>query len=132
LAPDANAAAQALIEQTDLATVQAGQAVTLHCDAMPGTEWTGTVGQLAAQPTADLAPEWVALAGTQRLALESREQDGKPRQSLRETSYFAKITVTGESPLPVLGSRGTARIQLAPQSLAQRGWRWFARSFAWD
>jgi putative peptide zinc metalloprotease protein len=132
LAPDATAAAQALIEQTDLATVQPGQTVTLHCDALPGTEWSGTVGQIAAQPTADLAPEWITLAGSQRLALESREQGGKAQQTLRETSYFAKIAVPGSEPLPVLGSRGTARIELPPQSLFHRGWRWFARSFAWE
>lgn len=132
LAPDATIAAQALVEQTDLATVQSGQTVTLHCDALPDTEWSGTVGQIAAQPTAELAPEWVALAGKQRLALESREQGGKAQQTLRETSYFAKIAVTANDKQPVLGSRGTARIQLSPQSLAQRGWRWFARSFAWE
>lgn len=132
LAPESNTAAQALLEQADLATVQSGQTVTLHCDALPGTEWSGSVGQIAAQPTADLSPEWVTLAGSQRLALESREQGGKSQQTLRETSYFAKVTVAANGTLPVLGSRGTARIELAPQSLAQRGWRWFARSFAWE
>jgi putative peptide zinc metalloprotease protein len=132
LAADASLSAQALIEQADLATVQSGQTVTLHCDALPGTEWTGRVGQIAAQPTADLTPEWVALAGSQRLAMESREQAGQARQTLRETSYFAKFNVTANESAPVIGSRGTAQIQLAPQSLATRGWRWFARSFGWE
>jgi hypothetical protein len=132
LAADSNFTAQALVEQTELATVQAGQTATLRCDALPGTEWTGTVGQIAALPTAELPAEWAALAGSQRLAMESREQGGQVRQTLRETSYFAKFQVSPTPVQPILGSRGSATIQLAPQSLAQRGWRWFVRSFGWE
>ncbi len=124
--------AQALIEQADLAVVKAGQAVTLRCDAVPGMKWSGSVEQIAAQPTAELSPEWVALAGSQRLALEAREQGGQIRQTIRETSYFAKLNCAAAAELPVLGSRGTADIELAPQSLVQRGWRWFVRSFGWE
>lgn len=132
LAAESSLSAQALIEQGDLATVQPGQTVTLHSDALPGAEWTGTVEQIAAQPTAELSPEWVTLATSERMALESREQAGQSRATLRETSYFAKFAVSSSDAQPVLGSRGSAQIQLAPQSLAMRGWRWFTRSFGWE
>jgi putative peptide zinc metalloprotease protein len=132
LAAEGTLSAQALIDQADLALVQPGQPGMLRCNALPGIEWSGTVGQIAAQPTAELSSEWLALASSQRLALESREHQGQSRATLRETSYFASFHVNSSEAIPVFGTPGTAKIELASQSLATRGWRWFARSFGWE
>jgi len=124
----------ALLAQHEVPLVVVGQQVRFRLDSRPGEELTGTVAEIAAGPLAAVEPELLARNPADFTAAHPsapEQQRGVANAAPVVTSYFARIELTPGDRTLSFGATGTARIQVAPQSLVERGSRWFARTFGW-
>lgn len=107
IAPLSEMTVEVLIPQRELSHVQPGQEVRLEIDALPGTQFTGTLNRLA--PRAEIRDEEVVFIG--ELALANDHGGLWP------------------------GMRGRAKITTAPHSVAwnylHRPWQWLRETLLW-
>ncbi len=107
--------ATAVVDQADMEFVRVGQRARIRLDALPGRVCEGTIVGVA-KIDLKIAPRELAAAQSD-LAVR-RDHAGTVRPA--STSYQARMALS-ECPAGLLtGSRGQARIVVAPQSLASR------------
>jgi len=112
-----------LIDQADIAAVKAGQAVKLYFGGLVQHRVAGTIAEVAATDLEQLPP---LLAKQLQVPTRSgNDQAADPA----ETVYLARVPLSGEQTRIVAGAAGVARIEVAPQSLAQRLATYLARTF---
>jgi len=114
----------ATIPLSDVGWIEVGQAVEIKLHAFAAETLTGTVLELAEIETEDASTA----------SLSSPEQAGGPGQPRLpsqswQSQYRARIQLDPHALALRLGSRGTARIRVAPQTLGQRLVRYLQRTF---
>jgi putative peptide zinc metalloprotease protein len=116
----------ALIDETDLPYVKAGQAVRLQVEHAPAELLAGHVVEIA-EVNAETAP--TELVSQHEIAVHDSKSHGpKPIRTL----YQARVEID-DSSLPLLaGTRGTVRIKVASQTVAEKLLRWARRTFVVD
>lgn len=112
-----------VVDQSDIAFVQAEQQVWIQADQLPGRYLSGRITELS-QIDADTVPPELVAAGRLPLA---KQANGELR--LAGIFYQAKVSLaTHDYPL-LPGATGRARIQVAPLSLGSRLVRYLSSTF---
>jgi putative peptide zinc metalloprotease protein len=124
--PSAELEAVMLVEQTDVAFVEPGQAVRLKFDALPGETSQAVVREIARREAEEVPEQLLSAAGGE---LPSTQVDGR----LAPATVFYEVRASlqrtaGPDPLPVddllrYGSRGRARIDCGRWTC----WQWIVR-----
>jgi len=110
------------VDQADVQFVSTGQRVRLRLDTLPGRVIEGVIAEVA-KKDAKVAPRELA---TDDLPVRVGP-DGIARPV--RAAYQARVSLdTHDFRLPI-GSRGTAKIVAAPQSLGRRLYRYLSRTF---
>ena len=110
------------VDQADVQFVSTGQRVRLRLDTLPGRVIEGVIAEVA-KKDARVAPRELA---TDDLPVRVGP-DGIARPI--QAAYQARVSLdTHDFRLPI-GSRGTAKIVAAPQSLGRRLYRYLSRTF---
>jgi putative peptide zinc metalloprotease protein len=118
--------AVALIDETDLPYVKVGQTVRLQVEHAPAEILSGRVVEIA-EVKAETAP--VELTAEREIAVHDSPSHGpKPIRTL----YQARIEIDASDIPLVVGSRGTVRIKVAPQTIASKLTRWARSTFTAD
>jgi putative peptide zinc metalloprotease protein len=112
-----------LIDQSDIALVQAKQQVRIRIEQSPDSYLTGHIEDLS-QIDADAMPPELVAAGVLPLA---RPADGETQ--LAGVFYQAKVSLAPHDAVLLPGATGRARIDVAPQSLGQRLVRYLSSTF---
>jgi putative peptide zinc metalloprotease protein len=112
-----------LIDQAEIAFVQAGQPARIQIDQLPGRFLTGRIQELS-QIDADALPPELVAAGRLPLAEQAQGQT-----ELVGVYYQARLALDPH-PYPLLpGATGRARIEVAPRSLGRRLVRYLSSTF---
>lgn len=112
-----------LIDQADIALVQAKQRVRIWIEQSPSGCLTGQIEDLS-QIDADAVPPELVAAGMLPLATQA---DGKTQ--LSGVFYQAKVSLAPHDAVLLPGATGRARIDVAPLSLGQRLVRYLSGTF---
>ena len=115
-----------VIDQSEIAFVQAGQQVQIQIDQLPGRYLLGQIEELAQIDAEAVPPELVA-AG--RLPL-TKQADGETQ--LAGAFYQAKVSLAAHGYPLLPGATGRARIHVAPLSLGRRLVRYLSSTFRLD
>lgn len=113
----------AMIEESHVPLLAAGQAARLQCAKMHGSISAGRVGMIAQVHEDDLPPE---LVESQSLSMT---QGSDRRMRPLRAVYQAVIELNTDDPRLLPDSSGWTKIQVAPQSLAQRVYRSLRETF---
>lgn len=115
-----------LIDEMDLPYVKRGQAVRLQVKYAPVQILTGEVTETAEINVESAPPE---LVSQQDIAVrDSKSPDSHPIRTL----YQARVRIDNPQ-IPLLaGSRATAHIQIAPQTIVEKLLRWVQQTFTVD
>jgi putative peptide zinc metalloprotease protein len=118
--------AMLLVRQEDTDLVQDGQTVELLLDPFPNRQLSGVV---AARPLARAAtvPDELLASGLVE-AQRDRFGDAVPR----DVFYSSRAELTEEDEALLAGSPGWARVEVAPQSIAERLMRFLRQTFRSD
>jgi len=112
-----------LIDQADIALVQAKQHVRIRIEQSPGGCLTGQIEDLS-QIDADAVPPELVAAGMLPLA---GQPAGEPQ--LAGVFYRAKVSLAPHDAVLLPGATGRARIDVAPLSLGRRLVRYVSGTF---
>lgn len=115
--------AVAYVHQSDIGDVRVGQNVSLSMDLRFGGGLTGTIHQVSLAKITEV-PQELAIDG--RLD-HRRDTSGVARPD--ETWYQVRISLDDQQRSLLIGARGTASIQIAPQPLGRRFLRFLQRTF---
>lgn len=115
-----------LIDQSGITAVRTGQKVRLFFSGLSDHKAHGGIVDIATTELENLPP----LLAKQ---LHVRARKNADRQtSPDETIYLARVRLDGAFPRIVTGTAGNGRIDVAPQSLAQRIFDYLSRTFRLD
>jgi len=115
-----------VIDQADIDFVALGQSVEIKLDELPHDTFTGTIQEIAQKEMEFSSKRLTAKAGGE-LSTETDPESGAERPM--STSYQASVPLPDPDRLFRIGLRGSAKIGVRPQTLGQRVWRLFARTF---
>lgn len=102
----------AMLAETDVSRVRAGQEVTVQLDELPGRFLAGRVAGIS-EIKADAAP--LELVAKRRLPVTGTHE----RTELLGTYYEMRIALQDQARIP-FGASGRARVQVAPETLMAR------------
>lgn len=127
--------AVAILSQTQIESVQAGQGAAIKLDAFPQVTILGTVQEVSVQDVEHVAPQLLNTNGSELPAISFGPNSGQ----LAEIHYQVRIQLTGlsEGDLSGLSSslrtglRGRTWIRAGSQTAAQMTWRWVCQVFQW-
>lgn len=116
--------ARLYLDEADIALVRVGQEVRLRLDAARTRVLTGVVSELSeidADPTSERGADTV----------DSHHASSAAQRFGGRTVYQARVELTspGDAAL-AYGAEGEARVDVVPQTLAQRTLRWFSKTLS--
>jgi len=115
-----------VIDQADIDFVAPGQDVEIKLDELPHDTFTGAIHEIAEKEMEFSSQRLTAKAGGE-LSTETDPESGAERPM--STSYQASVPLPDPDRLFRIGLRGSAKIHVRDQTLGQRVWRLFARTF---
>jgi len=115
-----------VIDQGDIDFVAPGQEVEIKLDGLPHDTFTGKIAKISEEEMSH-SPRRLSRKAGGELATETDPQSGAERPM--STSYQASVPLPDPDGLFRIGLRGTAKIHVRNQTLAQRVWRFVTSTF---
>jgi putative peptide zinc metalloprotease protein len=117
--------AQLIIDQDDVELVKTGDALAIKIDELPHVTFQSTITEIA-NLNLKISPKRLSNKSGGELITET---DASGIERPMNTSYQARAPIEDEDGLLYLGLRGKAKIYARWQTVAERSWRFLARTF---
>jgi putative peptide zinc metalloprotease protein len=114
-----------VVDQADIDYVRAGQKVRIQLDELPGERLRGAIESIGFEPI-KISPKQLSNKAGGELATKTDEAGVERPLS---TSYQASVPLDDTEGILRSGLRGRAKIAAGYQTIAQRAWRYFVKTF---
>jgi putative peptide zinc metalloprotease protein len=117
--------AQLIIDQDDIELVKTGDELAIKIDELPNETFHSTITEIA-NLDLKISPKRLSNKAGGELITQT---DARGVERPMNTSYLARAPIEDDEQLLFLGLRGKAKIYARWQTIAERGWRFLARTF---